>query len=87
MPIDPAMQFELAQAWFPAFQDALALTPTHPLRHTSIEGAEEAVFESYRAQAENDTGLGTSYNAIAEDVIAILWGVAALVSTQENRSE
>lgn len=86
MPIDPAMQYELAEAWFPTFQLALDLTPTHPLRAAVIAEAEKNVLDSYREQCRNDTGLETLYDSTASDVIAILWGVASLVNESSERA-
>tara|TARA_R100000365_G_scaffold3491_1_gene11664 strand:- start:478 stop:753 length:276 start_codon:yes stop_codon:yes gene_type:complete len=87
MPIDPAMRYELTEAWFPTFQLALELSPTHPLRAAVIAEAEKNVLDSYREQSKNDTGLETIYDNIAADVIEVLWGVAALVTAQPNRTQ
>lgn len=82
MPIDEAMTYELAGEWFPPFLDALALSPSHPLRVDALRNAEHAVYESYQeaATATAEGGaLNERYEEIAEDVVKMLRGVAAWV--------
>lgn len=84
MPIDEAMTYELASDWFPPFLAAEMMTPSHPLRESARRAAESTVYDSYRETAEATAeggSLNEQYEEIADDVVAILRGVAALVAT------
>lgn len=87
MPIDDAMRYELVDAWLPKFLCAEEMSASHPLRAAAITEAEKDVLESYRAQAENDTGLNKTYDGIAADVIAVLWGVASYIQESTDPTD
>lgn len=90
VPIDPAMQSEIAEAWFTPYLDAERMSPSHPLRSAAFNAADKQILECYAEHAAN-AGFVPPYNnpvvmeAIAEDVVMVLRGVAALI-TEENRS-
>jgi hypothetical protein len=92
MPIDEAMAFELAEAWFTPFLGAERMTASHPLREAAFATAEAQILDSYEEHALN-AGYTAPYDdpvvmrAIAEDVVMILRGVAELVAGSSTEGE
>lgn len=87
MPIDEAMTYELAGEWFPPFLDALALSPSHPLREEALKAAEQVVYDSSQEAAAvtaEGGALDDLYEEIAEDVVKMLRGVAAWVLNERG---
>ncbi len=89
MPIDPAMQVELAEAWLTPYLDAEGMSPSHPLRAAAFDAADKQIRASYAEHAGN-AGYAPPYNspvvmqAIAEDVVMILRGVAGMLTARSE---
>lgn len=90
MPIDEAMTYELGAEWFPPFLDAIALSPSHPLRADALREAEQAVYDSYRDAATSTAeggSLEARYEEIADDVVKVLRGAAWWVLSKEGAGQ
>jgi hypothetical protein len=76
------MTFEIACEWFPPFLAVAMMTPSHPLRESALNAAEQSVRDSYMDAADPnlpDPEFAEQQEAFqdhADDVIKVLRGVA-----------